>query len=236
VQRILSRAADLLLVLLVLPAALLLGGIIALAILADSPGSILYRARRVGRDGHPFRMLKFRKMRREAAGPSLTTSDDERFTPIGRFLATTKLDELPQLWNVLKGEMRLVGPRPEDPEFVELYREDYERILSVTPGITGLAQLRYASESQLLGDVHESPALYSEEILPHKIELDLRYIDARSLAGDLLIMASTALLPLTALRSKLVRRLAVDRRLVFSYLVIGASLVALAGAFTVQAG
>ena len=114
-DRMTVRAFDLGVCLLVAPAALIVGLVTALLIYIDSPGSVFFRSTRVGRDGRTFQMLKFRKMRRAATGGPLTIGEDERFTPIGRVLASTKLDELPQLWNVIRGEMRLVGPRPEVP-------------------------------------------------------------------------------------------------------------------------
>jgi lipopolysaccharide/colanic/teichoic acid biosynthesis glycosyltransferase len=150
-------------------------------------------------------MLKFRKMCHGATGPSLTWRDDMRFTPIGRFLTLTKLDELPQVWNVLKGDMRLVGPRPEVEEFVRAHRDQYEEILSVVPGLTGLAQLEYAGENRMYRDAHDSARLYTEEILPSKIQLDLDYIRNRSLVGDLKILARTLLLPARKLKLALWR-------------------------------
>ena len=120
--------------------------VLAVAVRLESRGPAFYRCRRVGRNGHVLRMLKFRKMRDGASGPALAAPDDARFTRLGGFLARTKLDEVPQLWTVLKGEMSLVGPRPEDPTFVALEREAYDEILSVRPGITGLSQLAFARE------------------------------------------------------------------------------------------
>ena len=114
---------------------------IAIAIVVDEPGPVLYRARRVGFHGREFDMYKFRKMRRDAAGPALTVAWDDRFTRIGRFLARSKMDELPQLLNVLRGEMALVGPRPEDASFVAAFPAEFEAITSVRPGITGLSQI-----------------------------------------------------------------------------------------------
>src|SRR5205823_1367512 len=122
----------------------------ALAIRLESRGSVLYRCRRVGQGGHEFSMLKFRKMQRDAAGGPLTAADDERFTRIGKLLAKTKLDEVPQLWNVLRGTMSLVGPRPEDPSFVSMLVSEYEQILRIKPGITGLSQLAFARETEIL--------------------------------------------------------------------------------------
>jgi len=112
--------------------------VMAIAIRIESPGPVFIRLRRVGRDGCEFAMLKFRKMRVDAEGPALTSPDDDRFTRLGRALAKYKLDEVPQLWNVLCGQMSLVGPRPEDPDFVRLQERAYGDICKVKPGITGL--------------------------------------------------------------------------------------------------
>jgi lipopolysaccharide/colanic/teichoic acid biosynthesis glycosyltransferase len=182
---------------LVLPLLAILGALIALAIVLDSPGPVLYRSRRIGLNGEPFDMLKFRKMRVDAAGPALTTIDDERFTPVGRFLAITRLDELPQIWNVLRGEMRLVGPRPEVEPFVRIYPEQYEVITKVLPGITGLAQIRFSNESRVLAQVDAEEVIdhYRSELLPAKIEIDRFYIANRCASLDLRILATTALLP-----------------------------------------
>jgi lipopolysaccharide/colanic/teichoic acid biosynthesis glycosyltransferase len=164
--------------------------LIALAIVVDSRGPILYGCYRIGRYGRPFRMLKFRKMRVDAQGPPLTVGSDERFTRFGRLLAKSKLDEVPQLWNVLKGDMSLVGPRPEDQSFVSLLPSEYNEILSVPPGITGLSQLAFAKESQLLAaeDVH---GYYVERLLPQKISLDRLYARKRSLRLNLQILLWT---------------------------------------------
>jgi len=173
--------------------------VIALAIRWDSPGPVFYRAKRVGKGGKLFLMYKFRTMVADAEkmGPSITVKDDPRITRVGRFLRKTKLDELPQLINVLKGEMSLVGPRPETPSMVEHYTPEQRRVLEVTPGITGLAQLYYSNEEEMLNpdNWHEE---YVRKILPHKLALDLLYIEHRSLALDLTIIGRTIL--------KLVRR------------------------------
>jgi lipopolysaccharide/colanic/teichoic acid biosynthesis glycosyltransferase len=197
------RAFDLAVCLLLLPFVLIVGAITALLIYVDSPGSVFYRSTRVGRGGRPFQMLKFRKMRRTAQGGPLTIGQDERFTPIGGFLSMTKLDELPQLWNVLKGDMRLVGPRPEVPEFVARYSEEYEELLSVLPGITGPAAVEYASESHLLSLQQDPIKFYEESIMPRKIEIDLHYIRTRTLWGDLRILAQTTLVPLAKVAARM---------------------------------
>jgi lipopolysaccharide/colanic/teichoic acid biosynthesis glycosyltransferase len=187
---------------LMLPFALAVGVVIAVVIFIDSPGPIFYHSRRVGRGGTPFDMLKFRKMRRDATGAPLTKFRDERLTPIGEFLVATKLDELPQLWNVLRGQMSIVGPRPEVQEFVSLYPDEYRQILTVVPGITGPAQLEYIEERHLLADAHESSRLYEQEILPRKIAVDLDYIRTQSLRKDLAILVHTGLMPARTLKER----------------------------------
>jgi len=164
---------------------------IAVAIRLDSAGPVLYRARRVGRGGREFDMLKFRKMAEDAAGPALTAAEDERFTRIGRFLARSKLDELPQLWNVLRGEMGFVGPRPEDARYVAAERDTFARVLTVRPGITGLSQIRYRREFEhLVGEDFESH--YLQTLLPTKLAIDRYYVDHRTWALDMRILLWTA--------------------------------------------
>jgi lipopolysaccharide/colanic/teichoic acid biosynthesis glycosyltransferase len=178
-------AATLLLVLLPLIVA------VAVAIRLDSPGPAFFRCRRVGFRGRDFGMLKFRKMRDDANGAALTAPQDDRFTRLGRLLAKTKLDEVPQLWNVLKGEMSLVGPRPEDPSFVALCPEDYRHILEVRPGITGLSQLAFARESEIL-DPDDRQGHYVSKLLPAKARMDRLYASRRSLGMDIKILLWTA--------------------------------------------
>lgn len=130
--------------------------VVALAVRFSSQGPTLFRQRRVGRDGRAFDILKFRSMRPDVGGPAVTASGDRRVTSLGRFLRGTKLDELPQLWNVLVGDMSLVGPRPEVPEFVARFPADYARILAVRPGITDFAALEYLDEEAVLASSAES--------------------------------------------------------------------------------
>jgi lipopolysaccharide/colanic/teichoic acid biosynthesis glycosyltransferase len=163
---------------------------LAVAVKLDSPGPAFFRCRRIGFRGRPFEVLKFRKMRVDASGPPLTAPDDSRFTRIGAFLARRKLDELPQLWNVLKGEMSLVGPRPEDPEFVALQATAYSRILKVRPGMTGLAQLAFARESDIL-DPTDRVGHYVDRLLPAKSCIDRLYAERRSLWMDFRILVWT---------------------------------------------
>ncbi len=200
-----QRCFDLALTVLAVPLVVVVGAAIALAIYLDSPGPVIYRSRRIGRGGTPFDMFKFRKMRREASSAPVTLDDDERFTPIGRFLAATRLDELPQFVNVLRGEMRLVGPRPELECFVEQYAGEYSEILTVTPGITGDAQLQFLNERQLLSGPSPS-ATYAEQVLPAKIQIDLAYVRRRSLRIDLMIVGRTLLVPFVLVCARLRRQ------------------------------
>jgi lipopolysaccharide/colanic/teichoic acid biosynthesis glycosyltransferase len=158
----------------------------------ESPGPVFYRATRVGWRGRSVRVLKFRKMHHDATGHALTGDVDPRFTRLGRVLARTKLDELPQLWNVLRGQMSLVGPRPEDSDFVSLHQEEFSEILAVRPGMTGLGQLAFANESEIL-DPGDRVGHYVDRILPQKVHLDLLYARSRSIRGDLRILVWTVL-------------------------------------------
>jgi len=191
------RAFDLVALALLAPFILLPLAIVTLAVLLDSPGSVLFRARRVGYLGRPFDMVKFRTMRVDNAGHSVAGANDSRITPVGGFLRATRLDELPQLWNVLRGEMSLVGPRPELEEFVALHADEYREILSVPPGITGPTQLRYAGLEPHLLSLHADPErYYRERLLPDKVKLDVAYACSRSLAADFVVLGRTMLLPL----------------------------------------
>jgi lipopolysaccharide/colanic/teichoic acid biosynthesis glycosyltransferase len=180
----LKRTVDLVGALSLLAAILPLLVLIAVAIKLDSRGPVFYRVRRVGYRGRRLMMLKFRKMRHDAAGIPLTASADERLTRVGRVLARTRLDELPQLWDVLRGRMSLVGPRPEDPGFVALHADDYERILSVRPGMTGLSQLAYAEERNILNEA-DLVGDYVARVLPQKIGLDTLYAGSYRIRMDL---------------------------------------------------
>ena len=167
--------------------------VVAVLIKIDSPGSVFYRGQRVGRHGQPFSILKFRTMAHNAAqlGPGITTSGDSRITRVGRWLRRTKIDELPQLWNVLRGEMGLVGPRPEDPRYVALYTQEQRRILRVRPGMTSPASIRFRHEEAMLamGDMDT----YIKQLMPAKLKVDLEYIDRRTFWSDLSVLARTAL-------------------------------------------
>ena len=168
----------------------------AIAIQLDSPGPALYKGGRVGRDGRPFRMLKLRSMVSDGGGPSVTVAADPRVTRVGRFLRRSKLDELPQLVNVLRGEMSLVGPRPEHADYVKLYTPEQRRVLSMRPGVTGPAALAFVDEEAMLSGAH-AETIYEREVMPRKLALDLEYVDHHSFAGDLRILGRTAALVVT---------------------------------------
>lgn len=163
---------------------------VALAVKLSSPGPVFHRAIRVGRNGVLFDLYKFRSMHVTQGGPFITKAGDPRVTATGRLLRRTKIDELPQLVNVLKGEMSLVGPRPEDPRYVAMYDAGQRRILSVRPGLTSPASLSFASEEdQLVGDDWER--FYVERLMPEKLRIDLAYLERRSFWSDLGIIART---------------------------------------------
>jgi len=188
---ILKRCADialsLMLLLLLWPVAVA----IALAIWLDSGRPILFRQERVGLAFRHFQILKFRTMR-VATGPSVTVAGDPRITPIGKFLRATKLDEVPQFWNVFRGDMSLVGPRPEVPEYVDLFRERYGRVLTVRPGITDLASIRFRNEEEVLLRTMDPLREYAERILPAKLDLAEEYLTTRTFPGDFSILFRTA--------------------------------------------
>lgn len=167
---------------------------IAILIKRDSRGPVLYRGARAGKDGNLFFILKFRTMSADATerGAGITTRDDVRITRAGRALRRYKLDELPQLWNVLRGDMSLVGPRPEDPRYVQHYTPAQHAVLRVRPGMTGAAALAFRHEEQMLdGAAWEEK--YVCEIMPAKLELELAYLERRTFWSDLEILSRTAL-------------------------------------------
>jgi lipopolysaccharide/colanic/teichoic acid biosynthesis glycosyltransferase len=167
--------------------------LVALVVKLTSAGPVLFRQQRIGRRGRPFFVLKFRTMVPDAPklGGPITFGNDPRITLPGGFLRRSKLDELPQLLNVLKGEMSLVGPRPEVPKYVEMFREDYNVILQVRPGITDLASIRYRDEAALLGKAADPESEYVHRVLPEKIRLAKEYVRRQSLRLDLSIIFAT---------------------------------------------
>ena len=156
-----------------------------------SPGGVLFRQERIGKDGVPFTIYKFRSMRKDNAGLKISTSRDTRITPVGRVLRKTKLDELPQLWNVLKGDMSFVGPRPEVREYTDLYTPEQRQVLLLRPGITGLASIRYRNENELLTASDDPNCTYIEEIMPAKLALDLEYIPRACVSYDIKLILET---------------------------------------------
>ncbi len=166
--------------------------VIALAVRLDSPGPMFFRQERVGRGGRPFRIHKFRTMCHGAGGALITVGEDARITRVGAFLRRTKLDELPQLLDVLQGTMSLVGPRPEVPRYVALYPGALrDKVLSVRPGLTDLASIEYRNEGALLARAADPEREYVETVLPAKLKLAADYVEHRTLALDLRILART---------------------------------------------
>jgi lipopolysaccharide/colanic/teichoic acid biosynthesis glycosyltransferase len=158
----------------------------------SSPGPIFFRQTRVGRGGRPFEIIKFRTMRLESTGPEVTTAGDARITPIGRFLRKTKLDELPELLNVLRGDLSLVGPRPEVPRYVALYPAgDREFLQRFRPGITDPATIRFRNEESILARAEDPMAAYVEEVLPLKLQMYREYLETASLGSDLKVLVDT---------------------------------------------
>ena len=168
--------------------------VVALWIKWDSPGPVLFRQERVGRFGRPFFIHKFRSMRVDAPsqGPQITIGEDPRITRSGRFIRRSKIDELPQLWDVLRGQMSLVGPRPEVPRYVALYPAELRDIvLSVRPGITDPASLAFSDENERLAHAVDPERAYVDEILPEKLRLSAGYVRRASLLTDLKLIMGT---------------------------------------------
>ena len=167
--------------------------IIALRIKTGSDGPVFFKQVRVGKDGKEFEILKFRTMvvDAEKMGRQITVGADNRITKVGGFLRKYKLDELPQLFNVFKGDMSLVGPRPEVPRYVKLYTEEQRKVLNVKPGITVLASIRYRDENELLGQAENPDEFYINTIMPDKLALNLEYINKSNVFYDIYIIIET---------------------------------------------
>ena len=167
--------------------------IIAILVRCTSKGPALYWQERVGRGGRTFEIAKFRTMflGADRNGLHITTSGDARITRLGVILRKFKIDELPQLWNVLKGDMSLVGPRPELPEYVTDYSPEQRMVLSVRPGITDIASIHYRNEEEVLGQSENPEEFYRNAVLPHKLALNLQYIERISLFSDLKLISKT---------------------------------------------
>jgi len=191
VKRIFDIIVSLVILLIFLPFGILIGLWIAL----ESKGGVFYRQERIGKNGVPFYMLKLRSMNVNAdkEGKLTVGMRDPRITNSGAFIRKFKLDEFPQFINVLKGEMSIVGPRPEVKEYVALYTDDQRKILSVLPGITDYASIEYFKENELLGNSSDPVQTYVNEIMPAKIELNKKYLSNPGLSQDLRIMWKTFL-------------------------------------------
>ena len=167
--------------------------VIAVGIIIDSKGGVFYKQKRIGKNGKAFMLYKFRSMRTGSDRKGLITvgSNDDRTTKVGRFIRKYKLDELPQLINILKNEMSVVGPRPEVEKYVQLYTAEQRKVLKVKPGLTDLASLAYINENEILGRAKDPEKTYVEQIMPAKLRLNLEYIEKRSFWFDLQIIAKT---------------------------------------------
>ena len=165
---------------------------VALLILVKMPdGPVLFRQVRIGKDGKPFSLVKFRTMAKDQAGETVTVAGDARVTPLGAKLRRYKLDELPELWNVLVGDMSFVGPRPDVPGYADALTGEDREILQLRPGITGLATLKYRNEEELLAGV-DDPVRYNDEVIfPDKVRLNRLYLHHQSLGLDLRILWAT---------------------------------------------
>jgi lipopolysaccharide/colanic/teichoic acid biosynthesis glycosyltransferase len=189
-KRLLDIALSLVAIVLVVPLMLLIA-----VVLKFTAGEVIYRAPRVGRDGQLFTMLKFVTMSRDDSGPRVTGRNDMRITDVGRWLRATKLNELPQLVNVIKGEMSLVGPRPEDPRYADHYSPRHRQVLAVRPGLTSLAFLRFGDEEAFIARAAPADveAYYLQDLLPKKLDIELDYVSTWSVRQDLRILAGTVL-------------------------------------------
>jgi len=184
-----DRIAALLAIIILLPLLL----VIAIWVTVDSPGGAFFVQTRVGKNGRHFGLLKFRTMRplSEKGGKLTVGSNDPRITKSGLILRKYKIDELPQLFNVLVGDMSFVGPRPEVPEYVALYTPEQRKVLTVRPGITDEASLAYFNENEILSQSADPEKTYIEEVMPAKIELNLAYLQRRSFLKDLGVIVKT---------------------------------------------
>ncbi len=188
-----KRLFDILFSLLVLIVGLPFGLLVVICIALDSRGNVIYKQKRVGRNNVDFLLYKFRTMCTDAdKGSQITVSDhDSRITRTGAFLRKYKIDEFPQFLNILKGEMSIVGPRPEVRKYVEMYTPEQMRVLSVRPGLTDYASIRYVNENALLAASDNPEETYIHEIMPDKLNLNLKYVDEQSLWVDMKIMWQT---------------------------------------------
>ena len=193
VQPVIKRMFDILVALAGLILLFPLMAVVALLIKCDSKGAVFFKQERIGRGFRPFLIYKFRTMREppHGKGPLVTVGQDPRITRVGGFLRKTKIDEIPQLINVLNGDMSFVGPRPEVRQYVEFFQREYEEILTVRPGITDLASLKYRDEAALLGKATDPEEEYVTRVLPDKIRLAKDYVRHSSFLFDLSLIFRT---------------------------------------------
>ncbi len=190
----LPRAVEVAIALIALVATVPLLAIAAAGVALTSPGPVFFRHRRAGRHGRPFALVKFRTMRTGASGPQVTAGTDKRITAFGRLLRQTKIDELPEFWNVVRGEMSLVGPRPEALQYVDRSNAAWRIVMSVRPGITDPMTLHLRNEEQLLAMAGPDPERYYREyLLPYKLRGYEQYLTERTWRRDLAVLWSTAL-------------------------------------------
>ena len=190
-KRIFDIVVTVLIGLVLLPIALL----VSCLILLECGGGVFFKQERVGQYGKPFYLWKFRTMKKDAESKGQLTigMKDERITKLGRFLRTYKLDEIPQLINVLAGQMSLVGPRPEVKKYVDLYNDEQRKILDAKPGITDYASLEYFKENEILGNADDPEKAYIEEIMPHKLRINQKFLRSSGLWQDINVLYLTAL-------------------------------------------
>ena len=189
-KRVFDLISSVFVLLLLLPVLVVL----ALAIVFDSKGGVFYKQKRVGKDNQEFWLYKFRTMRPDSDKVKITIGDrDPRVTNVGYFLRKYKLDELPQLLNIILGEMSVVGPRPEVRAYVNLYTSEQLKVLTVKPGLTDYSSLEYVDESELLAKAEDPHKMYVEDIMPAKLKLNLRYIEDKSFTTDLKLILKTIL-------------------------------------------
>ena len=191
-REITKRGFDLLVALPLLIVAVPVVALAALFVRLESRGSAFFVQRRVGRNSASFRLFKLRTMAQSTSGPAITVGGDPRITRIGRFLRRTRIDELPQLWNVVRGDMSIVGPRPEHPDFVARYPGEWKSLLSVRPGLTDKATIAFADEESLLRNVSAPEAAYVQVVMPAKARISLDGIRRDSLFEDFAVLARTA--------------------------------------------
>ena len=188
-KRVIDFLCSLVVLVLLLPVWL----VVALLIVLESRGGVFYVQKRVGKDNRDFNLYKFRTMRPDSDSKGLLTvgARDSRITRVGYFLRKYKIDEFPQLFNILKGDMSIVGPRPEVRKYVDLYTPEQMRVLSVRPGLTDYASIRYVNENEVLAASDDPERTYIEEVMPAKLALNLQYIDNQSLKEDLKLIFKT---------------------------------------------